>query len=171
MKNQKAQISLEYFVSLLIFVSLLTFVIFELRVITPDYLREVKTQTLRLETFQISELLINDAGEPDDWDERPPPETLRVGLSNLNSQDEISIAKIVELDSRCKSAGGYQNLYDWLGMQNQFYLAIQDENGYLLNTRADCPPVPIIGRPTVMLITRVVTLDTGNFANLTLTVW
>ncbi len=170
MANRKAQFSLEYYISLLTFVIFVTYLLFQIQVLTPAHLRETKIQILRLEAFQVSELLLNDGGEPSNWHLQPDANIKRIGLSSLSSQNLLSVAKIVALDAKCKNSG-FVSLYNWLGMQNQFYLTIRDSDGTLVNTEKNCPPSSEIGTQAAVVMTRVVTFDSGKTGNLTLTVW
>ncbi len=167
---RKAQFSLEYYISLLTFVIFVTYLLFQIQVLTPAHLREIKTQTLRLEAFQVSELLLNDGGEPSDWHLQPDANIKRIGLSSLSSQNLLSVAKVAALDSKCKNYG-FTILYNWLGMQNQFYLTIRDTSSTLLDTEKNCPPPSEIGTQAVVVATRIVTFDSGKTGNLTLSVW
>jgi len=169
MKN-KAQFSLEYYMSLLLFVIFVMYLLFQVEILTPRHLQEIKVQTLRSEAFQVSELLINDGGEPGNWDMQPDASIKRIGLSSMVSQNLLSAAKVAALDSKCKSSG-FVSLYNWLGMQNQFYIVVQDTAGLLVNTTKDCPPLAKIGSQTTIVMTRIVSFDSGRQGNLTLVVW
>jgi len=63
----KAQISYEYYFSLVLFVIFVLYVVFYVISTVPSYTREIKSQLLMSEAYQISELLVNDPGEPYSW--------------------------------------------------------------------------------------------------------
>lgn len=170
LRNRKAQFSLEYYVSLLTFVIFVTYLLFQIQILTPAHLREIRMQTLRLEAFQVSELLLNDGGEPNDWHLQSDANIKRIGLSSSSSQNLLSVAKVAALDSKCKNSG-FISLYNWLGMQNQFHLTARDTTGTLVDTEKNCPPSSEVGTQAVVVTTRVVTFDSGKTGNLTLTVW
>lgn len=161
---------MEYYVSLLVFVILAIYILFQIQVLTPQHLREIKTHTIKLDAFQVSELLINDGGEPNNWNIQPPADIKRIGLSSMTSANLLSAAKVTALDTQCKSSG-FVSLYNWLGMQNQFNLTISDTAGTLVDTQKYCPPLSKPNAPNTVVVTRVVTLDSGRQGNLTLTMW
>jgi hypothetical protein len=63
----KGQFSVEYIVSMTIFIGFVTYIIFSIWRFIPNYLSELRNERIRSEAYQISELLINDPGEPMDW--------------------------------------------------------------------------------------------------------
>ena len=63
----KAQISYDFYFSLVVFVLFISFLFFRLITFLPFYSDEISIQRLRSEAYQISEILINDAGHPGNW--------------------------------------------------------------------------------------------------------
>jgi len=73
----KGQLSfVEYLVSFLVFITFISY--FFLRIIneTPIFLNEIRNERIRAEAFQLSEILVNDPGEPINWETSgSPPST------------------------------------------------------------------------------------------------
>jgi len=63
----KAQFSVDFYIALITFVLLISYISFQVLTFSPLYTKEINTQRLRAEAFQISEILVNDFGEPKDW--------------------------------------------------------------------------------------------------------
>jgi|GEM_PF-1696293 hypothetical protein len=63
----KAQASFEYYFSLVLFIMFATYIVFQTISITSVYRREIRNRLLKTEAYQISELLVNDLGEPINW--------------------------------------------------------------------------------------------------------
>jgi len=63
----KAQVSFEYYFSLVLFVMFAMYVVFQTISVTSVYRAEVRNRLIKTEAYQISELLVNDLGEPIDW--------------------------------------------------------------------------------------------------------
>ncbi|MEM5799426.1 MAG: hypothetical protein QXZ43_02055 [Candidatus Aenigmatarchaeota archaeon] len=86
----KAQISIEYMIALGIFISLVTYIYLQyINNITP-FLEDVIKEEKRTQAFQISEILLNDPGEPTNWDIIGPK---RIGLADETSSSTNSIKK------------------------------------------------------------------------------
>ncbi|MEM5801697.1 MAG: hypothetical protein QW350_00475 [Candidatus Aenigmatarchaeota archaeon] len=87
------QISIEYMISFSIFLGIVTYIYLQyignITPFTEDVLKEEK----RAEAYQIADILINDPGEPINWDTLTPK---RVGLANesTNMTNWIKLSKI-----------------------------------------------------------------------------
>ena len=94
----------------------------------PSFVQEVEKEEVRSKVYQLSELLINDPGEPDDWDVNPPIE--RIGLSdqNTNKPNLISKSKIDKLNNTfdCSVDAEYDELQDLFALNRQFSINISD---------------------------------------------
>ncbi|MEM5776994.1 MAG: hypothetical protein QXJ06_00915 [Candidatus Aenigmatarchaeota archaeon] len=113
----KAQVSIEYMIALGIFVSLVTYIYFQYISNINPFLEDVIKEEKRAEAFQISEILLNDPGEPIDWDKKTPE---RIGLANELSDmtNSIKKSKIDALDC--------SKLNDLLALERPFNLLIFD---------------------------------------------
>ena len=102
----KGQISfVELLVTMSIFTTFIGYFSFQLINFYPIYLNEVRNEELRSEAYQLSELLINDIGEPGNWTGKYFAYVSRVGLSdeNYNKTNYLSLMKISDFDSNCSS--------------------------------------------------------------------
>jgi hypothetical protein len=63
----KSQLSMEYYISLTIFILFIGYIFFQLILRSPQFIMEVENERLRSESYQISELLVNNPGEPINW--------------------------------------------------------------------------------------------------------
>ncbi len=121
----KAQLSFEYYISLIIFIVFVTYLFFQLLNYAPNYFNEVKLQRLRSEAYQISELLVNDAGYPDTWDSG---DAKRLGLldQSQNKINFLSWNKITKFNDMCKSS--YISIRNLLGAEDNLKILLVDKN-------------------------------------------
>ena len=161
----KAQLSIEYYASLTIFIVFIGYIFFQLITTSPQFIRESKNERLRIEAYQISEMLINDPGEPIDW---PTKTVKRLGLSsNQNKTNLLDTNKISIFSSSC--ASDYENIRSLIGSEYYFSINLTDrESGQKL---IECkPPIPVKKQTTVS-ITRIVALDSNKAAELVVQLW
>ena len=164
----KGQVSVEYIVSLILFIVFMSFFFVQLLNQQPIYMRELRTETIRSEAYQISELLINDAGYPINWN-LDPDNAQRVGFSsNLNKTNLLSMNKINAIGVNCKDIW-YNNLKNKIGAEDDFSLFIYQQPG---NTPLlACYPTQIILRDINITFKRPVAFDDGNYGELVLQMW
>jgi hypothetical protein len=168
----KAVISIEYFASLLIFIIFSIYIFTQAQQFRPQYVQEVRNQILQIEAYQVSELLINDPGEPVNWNAvifSDPSRVKRIGLNDhtVNKTNVISPAKIAAVNTLCNT-GGYSLLKQKLDVDFQFSL-------YLLNKRSSellfsCLPAAVIPRPVTVNFTRIVAFG-SEYGELILQIW
>ncbi len=120
----KGQLTLEYMISFGIFIGVISFIYMSYIGNIPKFVDEVEKESIRSETYQISELLINDPGEPPNWN---LGNVKRIGLQNQvqNKQNLIDRAKINILYN---CATQYQDFKNKIGTTRDFSLAIFDIN-------------------------------------------
>lgn len=96
----KGQLTLDYVLSIIVFITLISYIIFQLLMIVPKFSREVRMQNLRGEAFSISEILLNDPGEPINWDVGTVE---RIGLldETKNLTNFLSLDKILRFEDIC----------------------------------------------------------------------
>lgn len=167
---RKAQISfVEYIVAFSIFLAFVAYFSFRVLSLMSEYSNEVKTERIRVEAYQLSELLINDPGEPIDWDEGSS--TRRFGLSDENSNrtNLLALNKVNEFEVNC-SGTGYHDVKKLLGSENDFsiFLKAKQPSEKIL---IDCYPPQIITRAVNVTVRRIVALDDGSFGELTIQMW
>ncbi|MEM7825075.1 MAG: hypothetical protein QXO27_03840 [Candidatus Aenigmatarchaeota archaeon] len=160
----KGQLSIEYYISLILFVFFIVYLSFQIVKITPTYIRELKNENLRIEAYQLSELLINDPGEPINWDSQP--QVKRIGLSsNENKTNLLSGNKIAAMKTKCST--NYEDVRRLIGTEYYFSLFLTNET----LRQTICQPTNFPVRETNTTITRVVAIDDNSIGNLSLFVW
>jgi len=170
----KAQISfVEYLVAFSVFVTFVAYIFFRLVNFMPIYREEIKDELIRSETYQISELLINDPGDPVNWNSLigvSENQIKRIGLSDSSKSKTnfLSVDKINALRAKCP-VGGYGNeLKNWIDTEYQFSLILTDKTGGV--PPLDCHPPQVISKRIKASIRRVVAFDSG-YGELVLQVW
>ena len=161
----KAQLTMEYYASLIVFVLFIGYFFIRLSQISPQFITELKNERLRSDSYQISEILVNDPGKPISW---TLANAKRIGLSsNLNKTNFLSKEKISELN--CSTPANYTKIKTLLGTEYQFSIEIRNSTNVLLN----CAPRPeyLIGELTKTSITRIISFDSGEFGELIFKVW
>ncbi len=111
-----------------IFVTLIAYIYISYTRSIPIFDEEVRKENIRSEAFQISELLINNPGEPSSW---TSGDVVRIGLANntANKQNLIALDKINELSNfDCAVASQYESLQKKTGTSRQLSLFILDIN-------------------------------------------
>jgi len=161
----KAQLSIEYYASLTIFILFIGYIFFQLITTSPHFIRESKNERLRIETYQISELLVNDPGDPINW---PTKTVKRFGLSsNLNKTNLLAVDKVSAFQSICNI--NYENIRNLMSIEYYFSINLTDrESGQKL---IECKPPTSINKQITASITRIVALDSGKVAELTVQMW
>jgi hypothetical protein len=165
----KGQLGLDYYLSLILFALFSSYIVYQIMGITPAYLREIRNERLRSEAYQISEMLVNNPGEPINWHELPPEQIKRVGLSDEeeNRTNLLSREKIEAFNLNCSN---YQDIVGWVGAdpEIQFSVTLINTTGYAY---ISCFPTVTIARAAVMAVRRVVAIDSGDWGELVVQVW
>ncbi|MEM5878287.1 MAG: hypothetical protein QXF12_05405, partial [Candidatus Aenigmatarchaeota archaeon] len=101
---KKAQITVEYIVAFTIFIGVIGYVYINYSRSFQPFLMETEKEEKYTEAFQISELMLNDLGDPTNWNTLSLNQIKRVGLSeNLNKQNYLSSGKITALQTICQN--------------------------------------------------------------------
>jgi len=164
----KAQISfVEYLTSMLVFIGFVTFISIQVSSFIPNYLSEVRKERMRSEAFQLSELLINDPGEPINWISTNFDNVKRLGLSDEkeNKTNFLSESKIIAFNSNCSA--NYEKIKEKLGTDYDFSVYLFDSKG---QPKIECSPNTIAFRGINITITRMVAFG-NDFGELILEVW
>lgn len=157
--------TVEYYISLIIFASFIAYLAFQLIKITPNFMNALRDENLRIEAYKLSELLVNDPGEPIDWNVQP--QVKRIGLSsNENKTNLLSREKIIALQSKCSI--NYAMVRRLLATEYNFSLVLKKTSG---ETLAECKPTITPYRGTNVTISRIVALDDNSMGELILYVW
>jgi hypothetical protein len=163
----KAQLSIDYIISLIIFISIAAYIFLRTASYTPPYINQIKVQRLKAEAYQISELLINDPGQPLDWN---PANVERVGLSDhtKNETNFLSSNKITAFSEICTNSIGYDTMKSKIDTDYQFNITLKDRvTGNIL---IKCFPPQIVGKATKAEIRRIVAFD-SSYGELIVQLW
>lgn len=136
----KSQISfIEFLTSVLIFITFVGYFSIQILMFIPSYIREIKAESLRSEAFQVSELLVNDPGEPLDWTLNMA-NAKRIGLSDhsQNKTNLLSSIKIFALNLNCQGQSDYENVKSKIGLDYDFSLIMIEGGTGIL--KIDCRP-------------------------------
>ena len=121
----KGQITVEYLISFVIFVGLIAYVYLSYSANLPRFTEEVRKEAIRSQAYQLSEILINNPGKPENWD---IANVKRIGLldERFNKTNLISKAKIEKLNNNfnCNLPNQYSNLKSKLDIDRNFSLMI-----------------------------------------------
>lgn len=120
----KGQLTIEYLVSFSIFIGLITYIYFLYSANIPGFIEEVKKEDTRAKTYQLSEILVNDPGEPIDWYKWSKNDIQRIGLSdeNFNKTNLVSEAKI----NRFKNEFDCNDLVDYKYVKENLFALDKD---------------------------------------------
>ncbi|MEM5766275.1 MAG: hypothetical protein QW423_01415 [Candidatus Aenigmatarchaeota archaeon] len=165
----KAQISfVEFFTSMIIFIGFATYISFQIYLFFPNYLNEIKAERMRSEAFQLSELLINDPGEPANWYE-DFDSAKRIGLSDetKNMTNFLSSIKISSFFSNCSV--NYTKIKKKLDTDYNFIIILKDSEDKIYF----CSPQIILPSAVNITMRRVIAFKDDNikYGELLLQVW
>ncbi len=154
----KCQVSFEQFAALFLFVSSVSFLIYQLLSYYPSYVNEVRRQILFSEAYQISELLVNDAGNPANWN---LDNVKRIGLLNetLNRTNVISMSKVIYANEICNRR--YEDFKRLLGLNNDISFVIYLEGRIIANCSR------LLGERAAK-VSRIVSFDNRSYGELIL---
>jgi len=152
----KAQVGFEQFAALLLFVSSTSFLIYQILSYYPAYINEVKRQSLFSEAYQISELLVNDVGQPANWNLE---NVLRIGLldETLNKTNVVSISKVKYANKTCVES--YSSFKQLLDLKNDINFVVYLEGKVIANCSRP------LGERAVK-ISRIISFSNGSYGEL-----
>lgn len=124
----KGQLTIEYLISFVLFIGLISYVYIMYSSNIPNFIEEVEKEDARAKAYQLSEILINDPGEPINWD---TGNVKRIGLSdeNFNKTNLVSTLKIGRLKDLCTN---YEEMLRKLGIDEPvsiFIFKIDEQTG------------------------------------------
>ena len=93
MDYKKGQLSADFYIALVAFLGFLAYITFQLFQTVPASSANVKEETIRIEAYQLSELLVNDGGHPVDWQAKPLADIKRIGLSDTTKNMINSLSR------------------------------------------------------------------------------
>lgn len=164
--------TVEYLISFIVFVGLIGYIYVSYSSNIPSYIIDVEKETSRSRAYQLSELLINTPGEPENWYQLSSDQIKRIGLldENLNRQNLISSNKTERLnnDFSCSTEASYSQLQKKLGMEGEYFSIIVSEidNSGNRNLLYACISPSSVVRPINTTVTRIVAFnDTKSIQN------
>jgi hypothetical protein len=155
----KAQIGFEQVFSLLLFVFSVAYLIYQLLSYYPSYIGEMRRESIFSEAYQISEILVNDYGDPASWYSLPLDQIKRIGLLNesIGKSNVLSLIKISKANEICNL--NYQKFKQLLDLKNDISFIVYLNN----NVVASC--VHPFGE-RVVKVNRIVAFDNGSYGEL-----
>jgi hypothetical protein len=135
----KAQLTIQYLASFIFFISLVVLVYLAYSANIPKFVKEVERENIYSKAYQLSEVLINNYGDPVDWTAN---NVNRIGLSDHYSKKPnlIHKEKIEEL-ATFYTNNGFSGIQKKLAMNTSFSIFIFNitENGERMPL-FDCSP-------------------------------
>jgi len=165
----KGQLSMDIIVAMIIFIGFVIYVLFQVFLSTPAYRSQLTSERMRSEAFQISEILINDPGDPINWESLSDGQINRIGLSNpqQNKTNYVSLSKANKLNTICSN--NYNLVKSKLGITDRFSLVVNKTTGG--TNVVICNPSQPSTSPSKAIIKRIFAFDDGSVGNLVLQVW
>jgi len=124
----KGQITVEYLISFIIFIGLIAYTYLSYSANIPRFTEDVKEETIRSEAYQISEILVNNPGQPVNW--QSFANIKRIGLldERFNKTNLISKAKIDKLKNNfdCNYPANYSYIMSKLKANRNFSFIISE---------------------------------------------
>ena len=163
----KGQISfVEYLAALTIFITSVLYIAFQLINFAPKYLNEVNDERIRLDAYQISELLANDPGNPINW--YASSTILRMGLSSetANKTNFLSLQKINAFDNYCNANGGYDNVKKNISSIGNFAVLLFNRTANSGNLLINCQPNLPFSSPINTTVRRIMSIDSNDIGEL-----
>jgi hypothetical protein len=172
MSARKGMFNVEYVAVLIIFIAFSAYFTFRLTGQRPAYVREVRKEIFRSENYLLSEVLINDIGEPSNWNTlvggAGQGNIRRLGLldQSENLTNRLSRAKVIALYTLCNNSG-YGTVRGMMGANHNFSITVEDSStGTLL---ANCTSAA--NPEALATIKRIVAFDNGGWGYVQIQSW
>ena len=166
----KAQISfVEYLVAFLIFITFIGYFSIQILKFVPEYLNQIRSERIRSEAYQISEILINDPGFPANWDTNPI-NVQRLGFSDetKNITNFLSIDKLRLFGGGCPGPG-YNTVKELIASDFDFSIMFIEKSP-TETVWVNCHPEAIIRSPINTTVRRIFYFDSG-YGELIVQMW
>lgn len=159
--------NVEYLTVLVLFLVFSTYFVFRMLDQKPAYLAEVQLEIFRSESYRLSEMLIDDAGDPADW-RAGTAGIARIGLSDetANVTNTVSEAKLSAMKQMCADSAGYASVKSLAGASHDFSLVRISSSG-----AAETVCSPGATGDVRASITRFVAFDTGDYGQIIVQMW
>ena len=157
------QIRVEFVFGVLLFALIMFFIITQTNVLFSSLLTDSRTDAIKAKALSAIKILVEDKGDPTDWDTQPPASVKRVGLS-YNQPYNLSKNKVLTLNTNCTNTVDlYKNLL-WNFDLKAYRLKIYNSTHEILFCGFDSL------EPVIAIETRYVFID-GDFGKVTLEMW
>jgi len=145
----KGQLTIQYLASFIFFIGLIIYIYFAYSANLPAFVEEVEKEDTRSKAFQLSEILVNDPGEPKNWNQSTTINELkRIGFADhdSNKNNLILKSKIDAFKTRwggsCGAPSKFKEIQEKLSLNQLFssliFYITEDRNRQLL---LDCVPL------------------------------
>ncbi|MFH7880784.1 MAG: hypothetical protein QXI09_02125 [Candidatus Aenigmatarchaeota archaeon] len=147
------QASYEFYIVFFVFLIIISYIISYILSFRNIYLKEIKKEILFGEAYKISQILVNDVGEPENW-HLNIDNAKRIGLlSSSNYFNHLSLSKINVFNLNCRN--NYNLIKNLIGTELDFSIRLVSNDG---NVLIDC--IRPFGEE-VIEIDRIVSFDDG----------
>jgi hypothetical protein len=164
----KGQITVEYFVSMIVFVIFTLYIYHSFSSNIPKFIAEIEREDIRSKAYQVSEVLLNDFGDPEDWYTGGLPN--RLGLSDevYGKTNLLSSRKIDDLQTMCSA--DYDDVQNALLLQEPISVFIFRINSDGSRSQLlSCEPPEAVGRVITANVRRITAyVDYGDGGNVKL---
>jgi hypothetical protein len=157
----KLQVSFEQLISLSLFIFSVIFLINQLISYYLIYINKIEKQTLLLEAYQVSELLVNDVGQPANWNIN---NVRRIGLlsENLNKTNVLSYLKVSSAIELCRrSNSDYVKFKNLLDLKRDINIVVYSEGRLIGNCSRPM-------KENAVKISRIISFNDGKYGELIL---
>lgn len=164
---------MEYLIAFAIFVTFVGYFSFQILKFIPEYLNQIRSERIRAEAYQISEILVNDAGHPADW---TLSNVQRLGFSDQtkNLTNFLSINKINAVGDGtvlCKPMNGYEDIKKWLAPNSDYDFSITlTRKSFPETVLINCRPSATAVRAVNITVRRIFSFDSG-YGELIVQMW
>jgi len=167
-RKGKGLFNVEYLTVLILFIIFSTYFTFRMMEQKPAYTAEVQREIFRAESYRLSEMLVDDAGEPANWQTLAEGSIKRIGLSDetKNVTNLVSEAKLQAMKTICIVNKEYAKVKALVGGQHDFSLVRIGSNGV---PETVCWPGAT--GDVKASITRFVAFSTGDYGKMILQMW
>lgn len=118
----KGQLTIQYLASFIFFIGLIVYIYFAYSANIPKFVQEVEKEDVRSKAYQLSEILVNDPGNPIGWDAAP---IRRIGFSDHHSNKTNLILKSkIDEFSNFDCETNFEEVQEKLGLNESFSIFI-----------------------------------------------
>lgn len=172
--------SIDFYVAVITFIIIVVYFLFQISSIVPNFINQIEEQRLMSEAYQVSEILVNDIGQPKNWDTLigNVGQISRIGLSdqNTNKTNLIATNKVDALRYMCLGQKGYMDVKHRLGMNElNFSVFVVNRQTGSIDTCAGEDADETTGLPRIKgftaTVTRILAFNDGTYGDLKVQVW